>query len=284
MSVPIHIRPPKEDEKREFYEVFQSGLPFVDETSYEHFSRWWDNCLKDHTLTDFWLVAEDRGKIVGIVITTLFDNLQWGYIWELAVIPERRGEKIGTLLMQEAEKALLKYKESFDYFTLGIKITNHKALNFYQKLDYSIRFLVLNFQGEKWRVSKQKNAEIVPASKEHVSSLVTLIAGVYWSKCSKEDWERVVERPNQYVVRLKENKELIGYVSLKVDEEEQQTEVDYYFKVGFGQTVLDTVISFIPTEKVDLWIQDTYLTLVDYLYEKGLELKGAEYLMKKKRK
>jgi ribosomal protein S18 acetylase RimI-like enzyme len=81
---------------------------------------------------DLFLVAEDKGKIIGTVLGQAGGSI--GFIWSLAVLPKEQGKGIGKALMKEIEKRLKKKGcVGIDLFT---SLERKKAVNMYNKMGY----------------------------------------------------------------------------------------------------------------------------------------------------
>ena len=79
---------------------------------------------------DLFLVAEERGEIIGTVIGG-YDGRR-GIVYHLAIQPERRGEGLGTALMIEIEERL-RSKGCYKYYLLVRKELD-QVLGFYESL------------------------------------------------------------------------------------------------------------------------------------------------------
>ncbi len=80
------------------------------------------------------LVAEDDGSVVGAVIAG-FDGTR-GWMYHLAVTPERRSQGIGASLMRTAEDGLRKL--GCPKVNLQVRVTNDGVIAFYRSLGYGV--------------------------------------------------------------------------------------------------------------------------------------------------
>ncbi len=80
------------------------------------------------------IVAEDNGKIVGTV-TFIFDPWQ-SFIYSLSVAPEYRNKKIGSKLMDEAERRLK--ERGVNIANIFISEGNDAVINFYKKRGWCV--------------------------------------------------------------------------------------------------------------------------------------------------
>ena len=80
------------------------------------------------------LVAEDDGSLVGAVMAG-FDGTR-GWMYHLAVTPERRSQGIGTTLMRAAEDGLRKL--GCPKVNLQVRATNDGVIAFYRSLGYGV--------------------------------------------------------------------------------------------------------------------------------------------------
>ncbi len=80
------------------------------------------------------LVAEDDGSLVGAVMAG-FDGTR-GWMYHLAVTPERRCQGIGASLMRAGEDALRKL--GCPKVNLQVRATNDDVIAFYRKLGYDV--------------------------------------------------------------------------------------------------------------------------------------------------
>ncbi|MFX1252171.1 MAG: GNAT family N-acetyltransferase [Promethearchaeota archaeon] len=283
MGLEIIIRPPKEEERDRFYEVFQSGLPGVDPMTAKDFSEWWTEGIKRGSVQKFWRVAEVENQIVGIVINFIHEPYKWGILWELSVLPKWRDKSIGTRLIEESEKILLNSEKTLTDFALGMKIQNHKALRLYERLGYGIRYLVLKFIGTVWDSTDVDNFDAQKSTPDQISHFLSLLPSAYWSKRSQESWSRISKRPQSFTVISKQDSKIIGHFLLFPDEEEEQaTSIDISFLPNFGIDVLNLAIRHVKDKKAAIWIQDCYQDIIEYLYTKQFKRVDCEYLLKKK--
>ena len=78
------------------------------------------------------IVAEEKGPIIGCVFI-IYDP--WAsFIYHLAVDPKYRKRGIGTKLLREAEKRLV--KRGTNPITIFIHETNERSYNFFKKRSY----------------------------------------------------------------------------------------------------------------------------------------------------
>lgn len=278
----IVIRAPRNEEKRVFYAVFQSGLPGVDRMTFEEFSKWWDNSMQRGTLPQLWRVAETRDRIVGVVVTRVSSPLRWGMIEEFAVLPKWRNRGIGTQLLQESERILTDHCSTLTHFALSAKTWNLEAVKLYERFSYSIRSLILHLQGSKSRLSPPPDLVVENATSQHVAQLCTLTANVFWSARSQEGWSQEVQDPAGYVVLAPRTSKALGYFRLANEEElAGSTAIGFAFQPGYGSRILDVVAGHLETEQMDLWIQDSHQDIIEYLYDRQFTRVDAEYLLKK---
>ncbi len=80
------------------------------------------------------LVAEDDRSLVGAVMAG-FDGTR-GWMYHLAVAPERRSQGIGTTLVRAAEDGLREL--GCPKVNLQVRATNDGVITFYQKLGYGV--------------------------------------------------------------------------------------------------------------------------------------------------
>ena len=282
MILDIIIRPPRNEEMKEFYEVYQSGLPGVDRIAFDSFHEWWKNGIEDKSILSFWRVAEVNNKIVGIVINSIHKILKLGIIWELSVLPNWRNKGIGSRFILESEKILSKADPSIVSFALGLKIHNHRALNLYTRAGYGIRFLVLRLTGKPWNITNLSSFTTSKMTADHVPSLLSFPCCAYWSERDEKEWLKTVKHPQSHVIYSKEHSKIVGYFRITPDEDEEDAKyIDFAFAQGFELELLNVVMSYIKNEKVVFWIQDCYQSIIEFLYKKGFKLGDCEFLMKK---
>lgn len=278
----ITVRAPRDEEKRVFYDVFQSGLPGVDRMTFEEFSKWWDDNMSRGTLPQLWRVAEARDRSVGVIVNMVSPVLKWGIICELAVLPKWRSKGIGTQLLQESERILTDYSSTVTQFALSAKTWNLEALKLYERLGYGVRSLILHLQGSKSRFSPSPDVVVEKATSQHVAQLCTLTSNAFWSARGKEGWSREVQDPASYVVLAERTSKVLGYFRAAKEEElEASTSIGFAFRPSQGPRILGASVDRIETDQMDLWVQDAHQDLIDYLYDRQFTRVDAEYLLKK---
>lgn len=85
---------------------------------------------------DYFLVAEEEGKIIGYALGNLSIKDQQGWILSLGVHPEARGKKIGNALTKKLI-ALLENNNSKE-ICLTVHPNNTSAIRIYENLDFEI--------------------------------------------------------------------------------------------------------------------------------------------------
>jgi len=88
-------------------------------------------------------VAETRGKVVGYIMCRMEGGisnfgLRWarrGHIVSVAVLSEYRRQKVASKLISEAMKALESVYAAKEVI-LEVRVTNHAAIQLYDKLDF----------------------------------------------------------------------------------------------------------------------------------------------------
>ena len=278
----ITIRAPRDEEKRAFYDIFQSGLPGVDRIPFEAFSKWWDKSMQRGTLPQLWRVAEARGRIVGVIVNRVSLELRWGMIDEFAVHPKWRNRGIGTALLRESERVLVDYCGNLTHFALSAKTWNLEAVKLYERFGYSIRSLILHLQGGRSQLSPTVNLVTEKAASQHVTQLCSLTSNAFWSTRGREGWNQEVQEPDSYVVVAPGTSKVLGYFRLAREEElPSSTAVGFAFRPGYGPRILDVAASQIRTEQLDLWIEDLHQDIIEYLYGRQFTRVDAEYFLKK---
>lgn len=96
--------------------------------------------LLRHALTGCLLAARDDGDIVGFVSFypeggSFEQDAQRGIVENIYVVPERRGEGIGSALLSAAEERLR--AEGADVLALEAMAANEAAIRFYRRHGYS---------------------------------------------------------------------------------------------------------------------------------------------------
>lgn len=82
--------------------------------------------------SSIFLVAEDRGKVVGVVLVT--HDLRKGWLNRLAVLPEEQGKGIAKLLVRRAEEELAAL--GISVFAVQIHAHNQASRRLFAELDY----------------------------------------------------------------------------------------------------------------------------------------------------
>jgi ribosomal protein S18 acetylase RimI-like enzyme len=276
------IRSPLPEEKRLFYDVYNTGLPNVDEITYQRFSKWWETSQENGNLERLWRVAVLDGKIVGIVINTINKALEWGMVWELAIVPRVRDRGIGTRLVKESERLLVKHGTEITHIAIGVKTHNTRAFSLYERLGYRTRFLILQLKGDAWMTKLASLLTIRGAELRDAGKLSRLVPNAYWTATNVDGWKKRVSEGDCHVFTTRRNSEIVGVVSLSQSEKGgRATELTFSIKPSFGNAVLDATMGLVRTRKIDLWLQDNHQDIIDYAYQRGLRRIDSEYLMRK---
>jgi len=282
MSMKPVIRFPLPEEKRLFYDVYNTGLPNLDEITFQRFSKWWDRSREDGNLERLWRVAVLDDRIVGIVINTINEALKWGIVWELAIVPKLRDKGIGTRLVKESERLLVKHGTEITHIAIGVKTPNTRAFSLYEKLGYRARFLVLRLKGDVWKTELTPLLTIREAETTDAGKLSRLVPDAYWTATNVDGWKKRISEGDCRVFTTRKNSEIVGVVRLSESEKGgRSTEMTFSIKPGFGDAVLDATTGLVKTKKIDLWLQDNHQDIIDYAYQRGLRRIDSEYLMKK---
>ncbi len=110
----------------------------------EHYSDYFFEELRRESPETF-LVAEKNGEVVGYIMCRIeygFSNLKRfnlvkkGHIVSIAVLEQHRSKGIGTILLQEAIKAMAMKKCSEAY--LEVRVSNDGAISLYKRLGFTI--------------------------------------------------------------------------------------------------------------------------------------------------
>jgi ribosomal-protein-alanine N-acetyltransferase len=88
------------------------------------------------------LVAEDERGIVGVLVAML-SRPKESRILLMAVIPEYRGRGIGRMML--AELVSRSVQMNLMAVTLEVRISNKRAINFYNKHGFIIKTLISNY-------------------------------------------------------------------------------------------------------------------------------------------
>ena len=275
------IRAPMAEDKERFYQVYNTGLPNVDEIAPDRFSKWWETSTNNGDLEKLWRVAVLENQIVGVVINAISEPLKWGMVWELAVIPKHRNQGIGTRLIKESERLLLKNGGGITHFAIGVKTDNARAFSLYEKLGYGVQFLVLRLRGKVWKPEKALPVLVHDADVRYAGRLSRLVSNAYWSTRTKDTWRRLISMGDWRVLTTRNESKIIGAVSLSEDKKTGSTEVSFSAERGFGISVLDAASHLVKTKRIDLWVQDDHQDILEYVYCRGLKRIDSEYLLKK---
>ncbi|TXT55320.1 MAG: hypothetical protein BAJATHORv1_40231 [Candidatus Thorarchaeota archaeon] len=279
----IMVRPPKQDEKVEFFEVYRTGIPDVTDMPFARFARWWDRSLVNGDLKNFWRVAEIGGKIVGVAINMMISSLGWGVIWELSVHPDWRNKGVGRAIVEDSESAFLKNITNITHYGIALKTHSLEAVNFVENLNYGIQSLILRLDGPALGEPEDSILRIRLAKFEHIPLLIHLEPDTYWGHRDPKEWEYVIRNGGCYVMIEPEANSVVGFIQLEQDSKESDcTAVSFAFKPGFGKAVVKKAHCEIQSEKVVFWIEDKHDSILDYLYAKGYKRTEAEFLAKKR--
>jgi len=280
MTESVVIRPPNYDERKHFFQVYNTGLPFVDETTPKKFEMSWERSAKDGRLEKLWRVALVDNRIVGVAVNIVNVPLRWGMIWELAVIPEMRSKGVGRRLIAESERILVEQKPKVKYLALGVKTENLRAIALYERLGYGIRNVALRMRGNVWKPKRVSDVVVQTPELQHVPELRELLPDAYWSSCSPSGWKAAIRDKNAHVFRSKTAKKVVGFARIAPEEENPAiTGISFHVRPGFGQPFLESVIGTVKTPIVDLWVQDNHQDMINHLFGRGLKRKESEFLM-----
>lgn len=127
---------------RQGYQLWKkAGLDVV---SYKREKLEVKNVLKLNSSSCF--VMEDKGNIIGTVLGAFNGRRAW--IYHMAIHPDHQRKGNGWLLLQKTEEALKKLGAT--KILVGVLRTNKKALDFYQKHNFSIMDDALALQKDLW--------------------------------------------------------------------------------------------------------------------------------------
>ncbi|TFG31270.1 GNAT family N-acetyltransferase [Candidatus Thorarchaeota archaeon] len=276
----LKIRAPKFEERDEFYRIYKTGLPGVDEISFKRFREWWDKSHEKGEQEKLWRVALVDDSIIAVVINLVNKELNWGFVWELAVHPDFRNHGIGTKLIQESEKLLINHSPEIDDFAIGVKTNNLEALSLYEKLGYGIRFLELHLKGKKWTPDGNSQLKFEAASVDKIQDLVKLTPDAYWGTQDKERWKEIIKPEDKMF--FNEKNQFVGYMRItKQKKKIPYSDIEFSIKPGHGGQVLDASMKFIETDFIELWVQDNHQDILDMLYKKGFKRIESEFLLRK---
>lgn len=281
MTEKIVIRAPKDTERGRFYEVYRTGLPGVDDISEEHFNRWWDQSRDSGQLEKLWRVAVLNDDIIGMVINIVNEKLNWGFVWELAFLPEHRGKGFGSQLIRHSEKILLEQFPEMTHLAIGVKTDNIRALSLYERLGYGMCFLVLRLQGRKWSSTSECKIAFRKAESSMMDSLLLLDPDAYWSVRDRKSWDEFLKEEDQ--VAVTKDGSVVGFVRLVPQEESPPiTEIPFCVRQGYGRSVLDACMGIVNTEIVEVWVQDNHQDIIELLNENGFRRMESEFLLRKR--
>ncbi|MBD3408143.1 MAG: GNAT family N-acetyltransferase [Candidatus Lokiarchaeota archaeon] len=279
----ITVRPPKNDEKVEFFEVYRTGIPDVTDMPFARFARWWDRSLVNGDLKNFWRIAEVDGKIVGVAINIIISSLGWGVIWELAIHPDWRKKGIGRAIVEDSEAAFLTHITNMTHYGIALKTHSLEAVKFVENLDYGIQSLILRLDGPALGDPGDSALQIQIATLDHIPILIHLEPDTYWGHRDPKEWEYVIRGGGCYVIFEPEANAIVGFIQLVQDSKEEScTTVSFAFKPGYGKAVVKRAHCEIQTDNVVFWIEDKHDSILDYLYAKGYKRTEAEFLAKKR--
>jgi len=278
----IEIRAPHDTEREKVFQVYKTGLPNVDPISYEKFLNWWIRSKEKGALNSLWRVALIDDELVGVVINFISESLKWGLIWGLAVAPKWREKGIGASLVRESQSLLLQNNPNLSHFALGVKAHNQRALPFYERLGYGVRSLVICCRGPS-SFADAGNFIIESATANDIQHLVKLKPDAYWSSRDADNWLRVVQGPEAYIVRKGKKNDPIGFLRFEPDNEyEDTTAVNFAYKAGHGVEVIKSASNRINTEHITLWVQVEHQDILEYLYDNSFYHVESEYLLLQK--
>jgi ribosomal protein S18 acetylase RimI-like enzyme len=278
----IKIRAPREAEREQFFQVYQTGLPNVDLMPYEEFLKLWTRSKENGTLSSLWRVALLDSELVGVVMNFISNSLQWGIVWELAVIPEQRNKGVGASLVRESQSLFLQMNPTLSHFALGVKTHNQRALAFYERLGYGIRSLVIHFRGPA-NFAEDDDCSLESATVAHVHDLTKMKPDVYWSSKDEDHWKLIIQEPETYIVRMDKKNETLGFLRFEIDNEfEDTTAVNFAYKAEHGIDVIKSASNRVETGNITFWVQDSHQDIIEYLYNHSFQRVDSEYLLLQK--
>jgi len=124
----IHMRPATEDDVDNMYDWEMESIDssLQQDPKVQKLIR--DDCYQ--SIKDTQMIM-DQDKTIGMFTACMIDNGEWRYIGEIYLIPEYRGQHIGsTILKNEIEK--------YDRIRLQVAFDNEPALRLYQSLGFKI--------------------------------------------------------------------------------------------------------------------------------------------------
>ncbi|MCY3414494.1 MAG: GNAT family N-acetyltransferase [Candidatus Heimdallarchaeota archaeon] len=272
----VIIRQPLEEEDELIYEIFQSGLPGVDETSQDEYWDWWDEDCEEVDIPELWRVAELDGKVVGISINRINIELRIGLIWEISILPEARGKGVGSKLLHESEKVLIS-QEFVDKIALGVKLTNTDAIKLYERKGYVPQYQVFCYKGEP-NVRKYLPLDVRKPTLKDVDSIYALHPQAYWNaKTNSELAEEIDEGHGKVIIH---NHRIIAYIVIYPDDFDiQSCYTDLYYHKQYIDIIMDTIMELIRTDYVKIWVEEKHIELVEYLEKNNFKIEDREYFM-----
>jgi PhnO protein len=100
----------------------------------------WYSTLRKMIASPEWtfLIAEDDGKKVGLLVLLVLPSLYWGgnygAITELIVTESYQGKGIGKMLVEEAKR--IARSQGCEQLDVSVEVQNESAIGFYEKLGF----------------------------------------------------------------------------------------------------------------------------------------------------
>ncbi|MFW9960913.1 MAG: GNAT family N-acetyltransferase [Candidatus Thorarchaeota archaeon] len=277
------IRPPTLEEKSLFYQVYETGVPNVDALTYDGFSRWWNRSKVLGDLLALWRVATVGDEIVGVAINMILDSFGWGAIWELVVTPEWRRKGIGTLIVQESERALLERNPNLTHFAMGVKLHNPFAIPFTEHLGYGIQSLVLRLDGAVESKTFSTNLEVKIPRLDDIPLIMHLTPDTYWGLRDYRKIEFSLRGGNCYLMTEPASNMIVGFARFEYDHDyPDATVISFSYRQGYGKAVVDAALNEVTTKKAILWVEVKHEIILDHLYAEGFERTETEFLARKR--
>ena len=91
------------------------------------------------------ITAEDNGEVFGYIMCRierglsnfkLLSIIKKGHVISFAILPERRRQGVGSVLLRKAMQSMLLYEAAECY--LEVRVSNNPAINLYRKLGFTI--------------------------------------------------------------------------------------------------------------------------------------------------